>query len=323
MGKEVDKKFSWVIKNFCSVRAKKIYSDEFVVDGCKWRLLAFPKGNNVECLSLYLDVACSESLPSGWKRNALLRLSIVNQVSEKLSETKATQHWFDATSSDWGFTSMFPLSKLHDKDGGFLVNGELNIVASVDVLEVIGKLDVPDESEEATKSLSKLEEDDGAKSSDFLEEASPVKESMDVNEFQVLPSQVESVSRILERHPDIASKLRPKNQHLRSANMSVLLSLIETLCQSTQELSKDDLADAEAALEYLTKAGLNLNWLEEKLEQVSAKKEKEEAGETRMQEIEEELKDLKLKCSNLEAQLEKEKEVVSLARASLSFDDVV
>ncbi|ESQ44248.1 hypothetical protein EUTSA_v10006412mg [Eutrema salsugineum] len=263
MGKEVDKKFSWVIKNFCSVRAKKIYSDEFVVDGCKWRLLAFPKGNNVECLSLYLDVACSESLPSGWKRNALLRLSIVNQVSEKLSETKATQHWFDATSSDWGFTSMFPLSKLHDKDGGFLVNGELNIVASVDVLEVIGKLDVPDESEEATKSLSKLEEDDGAKSSDFLEEASPV----------------ESVNSLFEKHPNIASKLRPKNPHLRTTYLNVLLSLTEILSKSPEALSNGDLADAYSSLRYVAMAGFKLDWLEKKLK---------EAGESRMQEIEEE-----------------------------------
>lgn len=131
------------------------------------------------------------------------------------------------------------------------------------------------------------------------------------------------MSRIFERHPDFASEFRPKNQHLRSAYMNVLLGLIETLCQSTQELCKDDLADADAALVYLTNAGFNLDWLEEKLYEVSEKKENEEAGETRMQEIEKELKDLKQKCSNLEAQLEKEKANVSMARAPLSFDDVV
>ena len=42
-----------------------------------------------------------------------------------------------------------------------------------------------------------------------------------------------------------------------------------------------------------------------------------------MKEIEEELKDLKQKFSNLEAELEKEKADVSVARAPLSFDDVV
>lgn len=56
--------------------------------------------------------------------------------------------------------------------------------------------------------------------------------------------QVESVRRIFERHPDIASKFRPKNQHLRTAYINILLSLINTLCQPTKDLSKDDLNDA-------------------------------------------------------------------------------
>ena len=135
--------------------------------------------------------------------------------------------------------------------------------------------------------------------------------------------QAESLSLIFERHPDIASKFRPKNQHLRTAYINVLLSLIKTLCQPTQELSKDDLNDAYASLAYLTNAGLNLDWLEEKLEEMSEKKDKQKAGEERMKEIEEELKDLKQKFSNLEAELEKEKADVSVARAPLSFDDVV
>ncbi|KAG7634867.1 MATH/TRAF domain [Arabidopsis suecica] len=343
MGKEVDNKFTWVIKNFSSQQSRKIYSDEFFVDGCKWRLLAFPKGNGVEKLSLCLAVAGSEFLPDGWRRHAYIHFSVVNQLSDELSQARETKNWFDASTSDWGFASMLSLKKLHDKDGGFLVNGELKIVVDVSVLEVIGKLDVPveseetttkalseleendvpEESEETTKALSKVDENDGAESNDSLKEASSVKESMDVNGFRVLPSQVETVSCIFERHPDIASEFGPKNQHLRSAYMNVLLSLIKTMCQSTQELSKDDLSDADAALAYLTDAGLNLNWLEEKLEEVSEKKENEEAGETRVHEIEEELKELKLKCSNLEAQLEKEKSNVSAARAPFSFDDIV
>jgi len=30
------KKFSWVIKNFSSLQSEKIYSDQFVIDGCRW-----------------------------------------------------------------------------------------------------------------------------------------------------------------------------------------------------------------------------------------------------------------------------------------------
>ncbi|XP_048593042.1 MATH domain and coiled-coil domain-containing protein At3g58270-like isoform X2 [Brassica napus] len=318
MGKEVVSQFTWVIRNFSSLQSEKVYSDVFTVSGCKWRLLAFPKGNGVKCLSLYLAVSGSQSLPYGWRRRAELCLSVVNQVSEELSQTKVTYHCFDAKDFDWGFTTMLPLDKIHDKNGGFLVNGELKIVAEVYVLEVIGKLD---EGGEESESVNMLEGDDGAESNDLLEVS--VNESTDVNGFQVLPSQAESLSLIFERHPDIASKFRPKNQHLRTAYINVLLSLIKTLCQPTQELSKDDLNDAYASLAYLTNAGLNLDWLEEKLEEMSEKKDKQKAGEERMKEIEEELKDLKQKFSNLEAELEKEKADVSVARAPLSFDDVV
>ena len=53
------------------------------------RLLTYPKGNaeNVnKSLSLFLDIADSESLPNGWKRHTKYRLTVVNQISEKLSE---------------------------------------------------------------------------------------------------------------------------------------------------------------------------------------------------------------------------------------------
>lgn len=36
MGNQVDKKFTWVIKDFCSLRSEIIYSEEFVIGGCKW-----------------------------------------------------------------------------------------------------------------------------------------------------------------------------------------------------------------------------------------------------------------------------------------------
>ncbi|KAF2542806.1 hypothetical protein F2Q68_00030214 [Brassica cretica] len=223
--KEIGSKFTWVIRNFSSPLCNP---RKFIL----MRLLAFPKGNGVKCLSLYLAVSGSQSLPYGWRRRAELCLSVVNQVSEELSQTKVTYHCFDATDFDWGFTSMLPLDKIHDRDGGFLVNGELKIVAEVDVLEVIGKLDVPDEGGEESESVNMLEGDDGAESNDLLELS--VNESTDVNGFQVLPSQVETMSRIFERHPDIASKFRPKNEHLRTAYINVLLSLIKTLCGTLQ-----------------------------------------------------------------------------------------
>lgn len=49
------------------------------------RLLAFPKGDNADYLSLYLEVADFQSLPSGWRRYVKFRLSVVNQLWQELS----------------------------------------------------------------------------------------------------------------------------------------------------------------------------------------------------------------------------------------------
>ena len=75
------------------------------------------------------------------------------------------QKWFGEESPRWGRVSMFPLNEIHAKESGYLVNGELKIVAEIEVIEVLGKFDV-------------------------TEETSTITETMDVNGFQPLPSQV-------------------------------------------------------------------------------------------------------------------------------------
>lgn len=54
------------------------------------RVLIFPKGNNVDCLSMYLDVADSSTLPYGWNRYAQFSLAVVNQINPKYSVKKGT-----------------------------------------------------------------------------------------------------------------------------------------------------------------------------------------------------------------------------------------
>jgi len=146
---------------------------------------------------LFLGVAVPTSLPSGWRRHTKFRLTLVNQLSDKLSQSKLNgknllpllalqeflsnffyyyfflcvidftelEQWFDEKTTNWGLPSMCPLNEIHAKDSGFLLNGELKIVVEIKVLETIGKLDV-------------------------TEETSTITETVDVNGFQLLPSQV-------------------------------------------------------------------------------------------------------------------------------------
>ncbi|CAD5318171.1 unnamed protein product [Arabidopsis thaliana] len=288
MENKFEKEITWVIKNFSSLQSATIYSDQFVVGGCRWRIMAFPKGNKkADYFSLYLDVPDKESLPIGWRRHAKVSFSLVNKISDKLSILRETQQWFDKNAPDWGFTEMISLTELHAEEG-LLMNGELTVVAKVEVLEVVGKLDLSEES-------------------------SPVIETIDVNGFQV-----ESAKSMFERYLDIASKFRPKNPYLKT---DVLLSLTQTICQSPQELSNDDVADAGVALAYLREAGFELDWLEKKLDEVKEKKKKEEACLAEIQDMDEHVKPLKKKYLDLEAQIDKKKAELLAARAPLSLND--
>ncbi|KAL5708930.1 ubiquitinyl hydrolase 1 [Ranunculus cassubicifolius] len=130
-------RFTWTIENFSRLNTKKHYSEMFVVGSFKWRVLIFPKGNNVDHLSMYLDVADSSNLPYGWSRYAQFSLSVVNQTYNRYTVRKDTQHQFNARESDWGFTSFMPLGDLYDSNKGFLVNDTLIIEAEVAVRKVV------------------------------------------------------------------------------------------------------------------------------------------------------------------------------------------
>ncbi|CAG7905382.1 unnamed protein product [Brassica rapa] len=317
MAMQVGKKFSWVIKDFPSLQCKICHSAPVLIGDCKWRLLA-------ECdlvvLHLYMCITDSQPFPS---EAVKVRLTIVNQLSEYRSILKESDHGFDEKSPTWGCAIDSVKLVFHAtnnptfiKRGTMVVNGDLKIVA-----EVISVSNVSEESIPLRKLVV----------NGFHVLPSQVKklrleseiQSMDVNGFQVLPSQVESVRLIFKRHPNIAVEFRAKNQHLRNACMDFLLSLIDTLCQSLEDLSNEDLVEADIALTYLKDAGFKVDWLEKKLDIVKDKKEKEQSSLARLQEMEDCLLKLKQQCSDLNALVEKEEEELSDTRTPMSFDDVV
>ncbi|KFK34889.1 hypothetical protein AALP_AA5G206600 [Arabis alpina] len=290
MENEAGNKFTWVIKTFLEYN----FSGVFMIGGYKWYLVAFSSTHKY--LSLGLRVNRYSTLPRGWRIHAKCRLTLVNQLSEKHSLVQEKQHWFDEERLMGDYPEMITLSKLHEKDSGFLVNNKLKIVAEIHVLEVVGI-----KSQEVTQPLKRIK-------LQVHGETLSLKETIDVHGFQVLLSQAESVKLIFQKHPNIASDFRAKNHHQRTSCMNALLNLIETLCQSLQDLSIDDLGQGDNALTYLKISGFKVDWLERKLEEVKEKKMEQEIGETRMQELKEKLKGFKQKYSGIEALLEKKKE---------------
>ncbi|XP_015699161.1 ubiquitin C-terminal hydrolase 13-like isoform X2 [Oryza brachyantha] len=130
-------RFTWTIKEFSKLRHRKLYSDVFVVGGYKWRVLVFPGGNNVESLSMYLDVADANELPYGWGKDAQFSLAVINQLDCKSSLRKEAAHHFNMRESDWGFTSFMHLQELTDPGKGYVVNDQCIIEAEVAVRKVV------------------------------------------------------------------------------------------------------------------------------------------------------------------------------------------
>lgn len=130
-------KFTWTIEHFSKLNARKHYSKIFSVEGHKWRVLIYPRGNDVDHLSIYLDVADSARLPSGWSRYASFTLAVVSQIRPKLTVKHETQHTFNAQDSDCGFTSFMPLLYVHDPAKGYLVNDTLIVEAEINARRVV------------------------------------------------------------------------------------------------------------------------------------------------------------------------------------------
>ena len=127
-------KFRWEIPKFSTTAEKKLSSQNFMIGGYWWKLLCFPKGNSCECLSVYMDVADNERLPSGWSRYAWFQLTVINSQFPERHSAKEAQHHFNAKESDWGFTQFLPLSDLMEPDSGFLsADDTLVIEAQVSV----------------------------------------------------------------------------------------------------------------------------------------------------------------------------------------------
>lgn len=125
--------FTWTVENFTKVKQLKLYSPVFQSGQYNWRILLFPHGNNVQQLSVYLDVADSVTLPQGWSRQAHFSLTVQNQKDPSKSVVKDADHHFTLRACDWGFREFVQLHELREARSGFIVDDKIIISARVRV----------------------------------------------------------------------------------------------------------------------------------------------------------------------------------------------
>ncbi|XP_073291911.1 ubiquitin C-terminal hydrolase 13-like isoform X2 [Primulina huaijiensis] len=133
-------KFTWRIENVSGLTVNRIYSEIFEVGDHKWRIIICLCGNEVDDLSVYLEVADSGILPSGWSRYVHFSFAVVNQVDYKHSIRKGTTEQFKAGAKDWGFESFMPFIELYDPNSGYLYNDAIIVEAEVAAEEAIGNI---------------------------------------------------------------------------------------------------------------------------------------------------------------------------------------
>nr|GLL24281.1 uncharacterized protein LOC109159016 isoform X2 [Ipomoea trifida] len=134
------KTYTWRINDFTSKRNQNlIYSDEFTIEGSKWKLRLYPSGNIIakgKHLSLFLVLADSSNLKDhGRELYAKYRLRICNQLkSNENHEKQVVPCYFGGTTEAWGYSEFMNLDQLDSATKGFLVNDTLIVQVEFMVL---------------------------------------------------------------------------------------------------------------------------------------------------------------------------------------------
>ncbi|CAG7889059.1 unnamed protein product [Brassica rapa] len=272
--------FTFEIDNL-SEKKGLISSPKFLSGNYEWFVNVYPNGYHIdERLSLHLQVANPESLPLGWKKQASYSFALLNQSGKELYRTPESCKLFRAQFTGWGSPKAFTLQKLQDM--GYLENNKLILKVDVKVIEAV---------------------DEGAVTG---------KDMLDVRGFKVLYSQLPLVNKLFRKHPDIALNFKLKNQSVKTTYMNLLLGLIEKLDKPSPSFTEIELSNAQSELMDLTEAGFELDWLKKKLDEISLEKKRGLTDGSRVQEIDEHIKNL-----NLELEKEKEKSATCAAEVLL------
>ncbi|XP_040992262.1 uncharacterized protein LOC121239172 isoform X2 [Juglans microcarpa x Juglans regia] len=134
--------FTWRVDNFVARKNDYYYSDVFIVEGRKWKLLLYPRGNMTKTgtdgfLSLYLQTNDdSEIITPNRKLYAKYKLQIRDQVNSNHLE-KTFEHWFDSSRGGWGSQTFSSLRDLKDPSNGYLVDDTLLVECKIDVISEV------------------------------------------------------------------------------------------------------------------------------------------------------------------------------------------
>ncbi|MCD7459412.1 hypothetical protein HAX54_040869 [Datura stramonium] len=133
-------KREWKICNFPNLDEDWV-SEEFNVEGHKWQLQLYPKGNGNSKgrdISVFLRFIDWKDLYHHKKVKANCSISIKDQINGECRKRSYTW-WFSTTTQNYGYPGFMPLTELHDQKKGYLVNDCLVVEVELEEALVISK----------------------------------------------------------------------------------------------------------------------------------------------------------------------------------------
>ncbi|KAK3005162.1 hypothetical protein RJ639_017091 [Escallonia herrerae] len=120
------------IENFSLLQRSKLEKYESsLFEACdhKWKLSLYPNGNTNRGgkghLSLYLEIAQTETLPLGWEVHVNMKMLVYDHNRDKFlafQDAIGCTKRFHPMKTEWGLDKLLPLCTFNDTDSGFLVD---------------------------------------------------------------------------------------------------------------------------------------------------------------------------------------------------------
>nr|DAD33980.1 TPA_asm: hypothetical protein HUJ06_004620 [Nelumbo nucifera] len=135
--------YTWKIEHFSQLVNEIYYSEEFVAEDYKWKILVYPKGYGLRkdnSLSAFMSLTNSATLSSSKEVYVKCKLRVVNQLDGKHIEKALNLQKYVSTTSNWGWFDVVSLNDLKDPKKGFLVNDTCILEAEVTIIAVVDKM---------------------------------------------------------------------------------------------------------------------------------------------------------------------------------------
>lgn len=136
-------KHEWKITEFTKLK-DQVYSEEFTVEGYKWKLSLYPTGNigqNGQSISVFLESVDAEGFDRQKRVRAKFSISVLNQIGGKHHKRSDGEiRWYSADAHSWGWPSFMPCCEFNDPKKGFLVEDCCIVQADVSVVGVVNCL---------------------------------------------------------------------------------------------------------------------------------------------------------------------------------------